>query len=284
MSKVFLFPGQGSQAKGMGADCFELFPELVEQADDILGYSIADLCVDDAEANLNKTQFTQPALYTVNALMYLQRFQDGNGLVPDFAAGHSLGEYNALFAAGAFDFATGLKLVQRRGQIMSRIEGGGMAAVIGMTVDEIRQVLADSGCDGIDIANFNAPTQTVISGPKADIEAAQAAFESAGARMYVVLKVSGAFHSRYMKDPAAEFAEFIDSFSFQPLKFPVIANHTAAAYGADDIHEQLVMQISNSVRWTDSIQYLMGQPDVEFEEIGPGKILAGLIRQIQRGR
>jgi trans-AT polyketide synthase/acyltransferase/oxidoreductase domain-containing protein len=284
MSKVFLFPGQGSQAKGMGADCFELFPELVELADDILGYSIVDLCVDDAEANLDKTQYTQPALYIVNALMYLQRLQDGNELVPDFAAGHSLGEYNALFAAGAFDFATGLKLVQRRGQIMSRVEGGGMAAVIGMTVDEIRQVLADSGCDGIDIANFNAPTQTVISGPKADIEAAQTAFESAGARMYVVLKVSGAFHSRYMKDPAAEFAEFIDSFSFQPLKFPVIANHTGEAYGAGDIHEQLIMQISNSVRWTDSIQYLMDQPAVEFEEVGPGKILTSLIRQIQRGR
>ena len=110
----------------MGADCFELFPELVDQADDILGYSIVDLCVDDADANIDKTQYTQPALYTVNALMYLQRLQEGSESPPDFAAGHSLGEYNALFAAGAFDFATGLKLVQRRGQIMSRVEGGGI--------------------------------------------------------------------------------------------------------------------------------------------------------------
>lgn len=268
----------------MGHDCFEAFPDLVREADDILGYSIVDLCLENPDEKLGQTQFTQPALFTVNALMYLQRLQAASDIPPDLAAGHSLGEYNALFSAGVFDFATGLRLVQRRGEIMSRVEGGGMAAVIGLAPDEIDGVLKDAGFSDIDIANLNSPKQTVISGSKPDIEAAQAAFEAAGARMYVVLKVSGAFHSRYMAESAAEFADYLADIDFMPPQFPVIANYSAQPYDNAAVRDHLVKQIDNSVRWTDTIEYLLDQADPQIEEIGPGKVLSSLVRQIQRGR
>jgi len=279
MAKIYVFPGQGSQYPGMGGELFDQFPELVKQADEVLGCSIKNLCLDDPEKRLNQTDYTQPALYIVNALTYLSKTEKTD-LRPCFVAGHSLGEYNALFAAGAFDFITGLKLVQKRGQTMVKVTGGGMAAVIGMQPDKIKQVLKNTSFDTIDIANYNSPKQTVISGRKEDIDAVKTVFEDAGAKLFIPLKVSGAFHSRYMHEAQNEFADFLEHFKFHPLKIPVIANYTAAPYLNDETMNNMVRQISNPVRWVESIQYLKQQLEPEFEEIGPGKVLTKLIAQI----
>ena len=279
MTRIFLFPGQGAQKVGMGADLFDRFPERAAEASEILGYSISELCLEDPNEQLGQTQFTQPALYTVNALSYEAAIADGEA--PDIVAGHSLGEYNALLAAGVFDFATGLRLVQRRGAIMSQAEGGGMAAVLKLSEEQVRSVLADSSQDGIDIANLNSPGQTVISGPAAEIAAAQGAFEEAGAR-YVVLAVSGAFHSRYMQSAQEEFDAYLAEFALTAPSIPVIANVTAAPYEADAVRQTLSSQIANSVRWTESMNWCLAQDEPDFTELGPGRVLTGLLRQIQR--
>ncbi len=277
---IHMFPGQGSQKIGMGEGLFDRYPDLVEQADSQLGYSLRQLCLEDPDGKLALTYYTQPALYAVNALSYLARMDDGAASA-DYLIGHSLGEYNALHAAGAYDFLTGLKLVQRRGEIMSKAHGGGMAAVLGMSGDEVREALRDSAIDTVDIANYNSPGQIVISGLKADVEAAVPALEAAGAKRVILLNVSGAFHSRYMQDAASEFAAYIGQFSFNPLRVPVIANLTASEYDDDHVADTLVAQIDHSVRWTDTILYLRTKGDAEFEEIGPGKVLTGLLRQIR---
>ncbi|MBT3353673.1 MAG: ACP S-malonyltransferase [Candidatus Scalindua sp.] len=279
MTKIYVFPGQGSQSPGMGGELFDQFPELVKQTDEVLGCSIKDLCLNDPDKRLGQTDYTQPALYIVNALTYLSKTENLE-LRPDFVAGHSLGEYNALFAAGVFDFITGLKLVQRRGQIMVKVTGGGMAAVIGMQPDKIKQVLKDASFESIDIANLNSPKQTVISGRKEDIDAVKTVFEDAGVRLFIPLKVSGAFHSRYMQEAQNEFADFLKSFEFQPVQIPVIANFTAAPYQDTETVNNMVQQISSPVRWVESIQYLKQQPEPEFEEVGPGNVLTKLIKQI----
>jgi trans-AT polyketide synthase/acyltransferase/oxidoreductase domain-containing protein len=263
----------------MGGELFDQFPELVKQTDEVLGCSIKDLCLNDPDKRLGQTDYTQPALYIVNALTYLSKTENFD-LRPDFVAGHSLGEYNALFAAGVFDFITGLKLVQRRGQIMVKVTGGGMAAVIGMQPDKIKQVLKDASFESIDIANLNSPKQTVISGRKEDIDAVKTVFEDAGVRLFIPLKVSGAFHSRYMQEAQNEFADFLKSFEFQPVQIPVIANFTAAPYQDTETVNNMVQQISSPVRWVESIQYLKQQPEPEFEEVGPGNVLTKLIKQI----
>jgi len=274
---VWMFPGQGSQKKGMGADLFAEFPEQVKIADDILGYSITDLCLNDAQGNLTNTQYTQPALFVVEALSCLREQQAGQ--MPKFAIGHSLGEYSALFAAGAFDFATGLRLVQKRGELMAQQTGGGMLAVIGLSSDNIRAELDTAGLDSIDMANFNTPVQTVLSGPSADIEKASAALQEK-ARLVMPLKVSAAFHSRYMQQAQQEFAKFLQSFSFKPLQTTVIANCDAKPYQDDTIKENLTRQIAQSVHWVDSIRYVKQQGELEFKEVGPGSVLTNMLKQI----
>ena len=279
MSQVFVFPGQGSQKLGMGAELFSEFKDLVAEADSILGYSLEELCVQGPIEKLSQTQFTQPALFAVNAMTYLKHVEE-SGEQPVFTAGHSLGEYNALYAAGVFDFSTGLKLVQKRGEIMSKVEGGGMAAVLAMDPDKIKSVLEESGFDSIDVANLNSPKQTVLSGMKEDVVAAEQAFKDAGAKRYIVLPVSGAFHSRYMEAPQKEFEEFASQFKFETPNIPVISNLKASPYQENDILKTLVGQISNSVRWVESIQYLKKQGEFEYVELGPGAVLTSLIRQI----
>ncbi len=280
-SLIFLFPGQGSQQKGMGAGLFEEFPEITQAADDTLGYSIRALCLEDPRSQLTQTNYTQPALYVVNALSFL-RLRKELGRDPDFAAGHSLGEYNALFAAGVFDFVTGLKLVQKRGALMAQATGGGMAAVIGLTRDQIRDVLLLFGATDVSIANLNAPQQTVISGSADTIRELKSSFEEAGARMFLPLPVSGAFHSRFMEPARREFEGFLATFSFSPPAIPVISNAEAQPYPRDSAASLLARQITSPVRWVESMQYLLKQPDPVFREVGPGTTLQGLLRQIQK--
>jgi trans-AT polyketide synthase/acyltransferase/oxidoreductase domain-containing protein len=279
--KAYVFPGQGSQKKGMGSDLFDSYNDLVSKADAILGYSIKELCLNDPDNQLGQTQFTQPALFVVNALTYLKKKEETSS-APDYVAGHSLGEYNALFAAGVFDFETGLKIVKYRGQMMAGAKGGGMAAVIGLNSGRIEQILRDNSLSSIDIANYNSDSQIVISGPKQDIEAAKSVFESSGAMLYVVLNVSGAFHSRYMNDAGNNFKSFMDQFDFSEPEIKVIANCTARPYDKDNVKENLYKQIFNSVQWLDSIRYMIERGVTEFEEVGPGNVLTRLIQKIQK--
>lgn len=280
---TYLFPGQGSQHKGIGDALFSAFPELVKMADAILGYSIATLCLLDPHEQLNETDFTQPALYVVNALSYLQRLE-AVPRKPDYVAGHSLGEYNALFAAGVMDFETGLRLVKKRGELMRQASGGGMAAVIGLPLSAIQAVLAESNLTTLSIANYNSHAQFVLSGPLETIVSSEAIFKQAGAKLYKPLKVSGAFHSAYMNHAQLEFAEFVAKFSFRAPEIPVIANVDARPYSANAIVSNLTKQINHPVLWTQSMQYLLQQGETDFVEVGPGKVLAGLIGRIQKGQ
>ena len=276
---MHVFPGQGSQKKGMGEGLFEQFPDITAAANKVLWYSVQSLCLEDSDEQLNLTQFTQPALYTVNALTYLKNKQDTKRQ-PDFVAGHSLGEYNALLAAGVFDFETGLTLVQKRGALMAEAKGGGMAAVLGMNIKQIREVIQNSGSKEVSVANLNAPQQTVLTGSKEGILEIKSAFESAGAKRYIPLNVSGAFHSPFMEPARKEFENFLKSFTFGSPTIPVISNVEATPYPRDGVAELLAQQITSPVRWVETIQYLKKQFDPAFEEMGPGKVLRGLIRQI----
>lgn len=278
---TYVFPGQGAQKRGMGKDLFQAYPDLINQANDILGYDLTTLCLEDPNKELNLTQFTQPALYTVSALTYLQKIDAGEER-PQFTAGHSLGEYVALFAAGAYDFATGLKIVKKRGQLMGDAGLGGMAAVMNLQLHQIKDIIQQHQFQDLDIANFNAPSQIVISGPADRIEAATAPFEEAGAR-YVIIKVKSAFHSRYMEEARLEFERYLKSFQFSPLQIPVIANVTARPYASEaEIPAMLSEQITSQVNWVDTIRYLWGLGQETFVECGPGKVLTGLIRRIRK--
>lgn len=283
---AFVFPGQGSQKRGMGQGLFDsvhVYGECERQVDELLGYSVRDLCIHDAKNHLKDTQYTQPSLYVVNALHYYDAIKS---VRPVAVAGHSLGEYNALLAAGVFDFLTGLRLVKKRGELMSRAKNGSMGAIVGLSADVVARVIADYDLSALDIANHNSPSQIVVAGPIDVIKRAGPIFENAGARMFVPLQVSAAFHSRYVREAAAEFAEFLSPLSFSVPQLAVVANVTAQPYPSLEVTESvkslLVQQITGAVQWTRSIRFLMAQGIAEFKEIGPGNVLTRLVQQIQQ--
>ena len=284
---AFVFPGQGSQKRGMGQGLFDEvreFASVEKDVDTILGYSLRKLCLEDSDNRLKETQFTQPSLYAVNALHYYKEASKGEQ--PACLAGHSLGEYNALLAAGVFDFLTGLRLVKKRGELMSKARNGGMGAVIGLSAGAVATLIQENGLKDIDIANFNSPSQVVLSGSVEDIQRAGPIFEKGGARMYMRLQVSAAFHSRYMADAAKEFADFLAPMSFADPQIPVIANATAQPYpshnASEAIKSLLVKQITHPVQWTQSVRFLISQGVEQFREIGPGNVLTRLVQQIQQ--
>lgn len=278
---VYLFPGQGSQEVGMGAELFDRYSELTKCADEILGYSLKDLCLKDENNLLGQTNYTQPALFVVSALSYLAHMEDG-GEKPSFLAGHSLGEYNALFAAGVFDFETGVRLTAKRGELMSKVSGGGMAAVIGLEEQTLRDIITDQKLEGIYIANLNTPTQIVLSGIKKNIVEAQSIFENAGAIKYAILNVSGAFHSVYMQSAMEEFAKYLEQFELSVPQIPVISNMTARVYSPARIKENITGQIVSPVRWTETVCALLGNGETDLVQLGPGHVITGLVRQIKR--
>lgn len=284
---AYVFPGQGSQKRGMGQGLFDEVREYAaveREVDALLGYSMRKLCLEDPDDLLKQTQYTQPSLYVVNALHYYQAI--AGGARPDYVAGHSLGEYNALLAAGAFDFLTGLRLVKKRGELMAQAKNGGMAAVIGLPSETVAKVIADHGLTTLDVANFNTPSQTVVSGPVDDIKRGGPIFEGAGAQLYIPLQVSAAFHSRYMADAAKAYAEFLAPMSFATPRFPVIANVDARPYPVENasqaIKSHLVNQITSSVQWTQTVRYLLDQGVTQISEIGPGNVLTRMVQQIQQ--
>jgi len=292
VSKIaFLFPGQGSQYVGMGQDACEAHPEaraIFDQADKVLGFGLSGLCFNGPEETLNDTINTQPAIFATSIAL-LRALESDKLPAPGFVAGHSLGEYSALVAAGAMDFEAGLQLVRERGRLMKEAgerSPGGMAAVLGLeaeAVDEVcRQAREETG-GIIQVANHNSPGQIVISG---DFRARDVAIELAkaqGARRVVPLAVSIAAHSPLMECIVDEFRQAVEAVEFRRPAVPVVANVSAAPLqGIEAIREELVQQLTSPVRWVESIQYMIGQGVTEFVEIGPKDVLTGLVRRIDK--
>ena len=284
---AWIFPGQGSQAVGMGKALYDAHPEvraLYDAADRALGYPISGLCFNGPTDTLQQTNHAQPALL-VTELAHLQALKLRPGWDPRpplFVAGHSLGEYAALVAAGALQFADALNLVAERGRLMQQAGsvGGptGMAAVIGLDDAALGEVCREAG---VDIANLNAPGQVVISGPLEALEAASALARQRGARRVVPLQVSAAFHSRWMRPMSEHLAQAIAATPITDPSLPVVANVTARPVAsAAEIRQLLAAQTYSPVRWVESVQHMASQGVDTFIEIGPGKVLTGLVKRI----
>ena len=287
MSLVFLFPGQGSQAVGMGAAWFREEPAsraVLEEADRILGEPLSQIIAQGPEETLQRTYYTQPALFTVEVAIL--RGLQARGVEPGAAAGHSVGEYAALVAAGALDFADGLKLVRLRAQFMEEArrhhpEGpGGMLAVLGLE-DEQVEALCREVPGVVQPATYNAPGQVVVAGEPGALEAFAERARAAGARRLVPLKVSGPFHSSLLASAAERLGEVLAGVPVAEPRIPVVANVSATPYTrAAEIREGLARQVAAAVRWTESVRWLGAQGYSQFVEVGPGNVLAGLVRRI----
>jgi malonyl CoA-acyl carrier protein transacylase len=283
---AYLFPGQGAQLRGMGGALFDQvkeFHSLEARVNALLGYSIRELCLVDSRNRLASTLYTQPALYVTNALHYYEAISQGQR--PAFTAGHSLGEYNALLAAGAFDFMTGLRLVQKRAQLMATAPFGSMAAVLGLSLSRITGLLQENDLTALDIANINTAQQTVLSGPSDLISRAEPIVENAGG-VLLRLPVSGAFHSRYMLSAASEFGEFLCGADIQSPHTQVLSNATGELFPThcppELIRALLVRQIAEPVKWHSIVQVLLKEGVTTFRELGPGNTLTRLLEQIRR--
>jgi trans-AT polyketide synthase/acyltransferase/oxidoreductase domain-containing protein len=283
--RAILFAGQGSQCIGMGSELFDAYPQHVETASELLGYSIRELCEHGPLERLTRTEYTQPAVYVVNALAYLK--WRGENPAPIAAAGHSVGEYNALLAAGVVDFETGLRLVARRGALMAEASGGAMAAVIGLDAEQVEAVLRTPEFEQVYAANFNAPKQIVISGPSEAVTGGEAAFLAAGASRYVLLNVSAAFHTPLMAAARDAFATFAETVTWKPPTLPVISNVSARPLQPGQEKATMVAQLTSPVRWCEGIRYLLakGVALADFEEIiDPPRrpLLKAMVAQIKR--
>lgn len=279
MSVAVVFPGQGSQTVGMGQELGSLALEQLSIADKILNRSLTKLVESGPLADLNLTINAQPAIFTLNYAYWLSF--TAKGVQPAFLAGHSLGEISAYLASGVFDFATGLKVVQKRAELMQEAAckyPGVMLAVLGLSDAEVKKVCTNFGYE---VANFNCPGQVVVALKKSEAEKAVSLFKEAGARKVVQLAVSGAFHSSLMQEAGIAFKSFLENITFQELKIPVISNVTARpVISSKEAKDCLAKQITASVLWTDSVAYLKANGVDCIIEVGPGKVLSGLIKRI----
>jgi len=289
---AFVFPGQGSQYVGMGRDLYEAYPEaraVFDEANEILGFSLSKLCFEGPAEELNDTINTQPAIFTMsvaclkalNPLFSLNPLSSPN---PLFVAGHSLGEYTALVAAGALDFADGLKLVRERGRLMKEAgekNPGGMAAIIGLDAGTLEGICQEAS--GVQIANYNSPGQIVISGHREALERAMGLARERGAKRVIPLAVSIAAHSPLMRPAAEEFRRAVETTPFRRARIPLVANVTARPIvEPEEVREELVTQLTSPVRWVESVERMIEGGVDTFVEIGPKSVLTGLIRRIDR--
>ncbi|MCA1227911.1 PfaD family polyunsaturated fatty acid/polyketide biosynthesis protein [Saccharopolyspora sp. 6M] len=275
--RAVIFPGQGAQRRGMGEELFDAYPDAEQEASEILGRSIRRLCLEDPDKELGDTRCTQPALYVVGTLAHRRWREDGG--TADRYAGHSLGEYCALHAAGAFDFATGLRLVRRRGELMAQARGGGMVAVLGLEPPRLRELLDEGGFGSLVVANDNAPAQQVVSGAVEVIGDLVPYLEAREVRC-ARLNVSGAFHSPLMAAAKDEFSRYLAEFRLGDPLVPVIANATALPYPPGETARLLAEQVVSPVRWTEGVRHLLDAGVTEFVELG-GRVVGKLVEQIR---
>ncbi len=293
MKTAFLFPGQGSQQVGMCNDIYRNFPfakSLFDTAEEVTSLPIKKLCFEGPEEQLGRTDIAQPAIFTVSAVILkcmLTMLSPEQEIHPDCTAGLSLGEYTALYAAGAMDFETCLKLVAKRGELMqaaATATPSGMIAVIGLDEQKAME-LCNAAAEGeiLSCANFNCPGQIVLSGQKEACKRAEEKAKSFGASGAKMLNVAGAFHSKIMAPAAEKFAEVLDEVDFADPKIPVLSNVDAQTYeNTSQIREKLLAQLTSPVRWEDCVKKLLAKGTEKFYEIGPGKVLSGLMRRINR--
>ncbi len=285
MKTAYVFPGQGAQWVGMGRDLYQGFASakaVFEQADEALSFPLSKLCFDGPEDELLQTVNAQPAIVTVS-FACLEAIRDVSGLEPAFVAGHSLGEYTALAAAGVLDFATTVYLARERGRLMheaGQVIPGGMAAIIGLDEAVLSEVCSETGAR---IANINCPGQIAISGAEDKLAQAMDLVKARGAHRVIRLQVSGAFHTPLMQPAVDGMTEIIAKLSFNQPVVPIIGNTTAQPLAtAELVEEELLRQLCNCVQWQRSVEYMIGDGVATFVEIGPGRVLAGLIKRIDR--
>jgi [acyl-carrier-protein] S-malonyltransferase len=285
---AFLFPGQASQYPGMGKELADTHPaarSVFDEADRVLGFSVCDLCFSGSEESLKQTANTQPAILTVSVAAY--RVLAEKGVRPDFVAGHSLGEYSALVAAGALEFGDAVRLVRSRGEYMQTAvpEGvGAMAAILGLAPAQVAEICRKA-TDGqvVAPANLNSPEQTVISGNAEAVKRAVEMASAGGAKRAVMLSVSAPFHSALMAPAAERLENDLRTVTFHPLQVPLVTNADAEIItSGDEARESLVRQVTLPVRWEESVRELVEQGVNTFVEVGPGRVLTGLLRQIDR--